>query len=530
LPKANSDPPDSLVRLVLAVITGLLLALAAPGLARAHAELRGTDPAADSVLDRLPDAVALRFSEPVGVLTLSWLLPDGREFQAGAEAGANNLSIDPPPEAGRGTYVLRWRVASTDGHPVGGALVFSVGEVSGTAAEAPEAERTALAAVALRAAMVCALVLSVGAAVFHVLVAPLGRRPLRLAAGLSVLVLPLGLMWLGAEGLDRLGFQVSSALQPRVWAEALYAPALRTVILAAVASLGGLLAIVTGSRGAALSAWALASLSFTVSGHALSASTRLAVPLTFLHGAALIFWVGSLLPLGLALVPLNPAGRAALLRRFSWPALAAVILLIGSGAGLILIRSVGIETLTTPWGQLLGVKLTLVAAMLALALWHRAWAIPQLERGQGGAEAATVRAEWLIGLVVLCLAMGFRLAPPPVAPVPDPPRAHLHSPRAMADIELSAAPPGAVSVNLFLADARMDPLDPLEVRLVLTDPTAGIGPLTVQANRHGPGLWVSAPVTLPSPGPWEVRLLLLVSDFEQLTLTGELELQGNDRP
>ncbi|MBD1203647.1 MAG: hypothetical protein H9533_05865 [Rhodobacteraceae bacterium] len=96
----------------------------------------------------------------------------------------------------------------------------------------------------------------------------------------------------------------------------------------------------------------------------------------------------------------------------------------------------------------------------------------------------------------------------------------------MADVVLSASPPGAVTIDLFLADGDFDPLDPQEVRLALADPAAGIGPLTIQATRQEPGHWITPPVTLPSPGPWQVKLMLLITDFEQVTLSGDLVAEG----
>ena len=528
--KTIVDLADFAARLALVLAATFLLALMPSGPALAHAEFRGSDPAANAVLERLPKGISLHFSEQVGVLTLSWLLPDGAEAPASAEAGADSLTIAPPTDVGRGTYVLRWRVASTDGHPVGGALVFSVGEVSGTAQSGTSADPSAVSVVVLRAAMVVALVLSVGAAVFHTLIAPLAQRPLRMAAGLAVLVLPFGLMWLGAEGLDRLGQPLMALFQPDAWAAALGAPALFSVILAVVAAPPAFLALFAGFRSAAILAWALVALSFAVTGHALSAPTRLALPLTFLHGAALLFWVGSLLPLGFAVMPLDAPVRAALLRRFSGPALIAVIVLVGTGAGLILIRPLGAETLATPWARLLGAKITLVAVMLALAVWHKGWVTPRLASGQDMAVRNTIRVEALLGVVVLCLAMGFRLAPPPVAHRADPPTVHIHTAKAMATIDLTAAPPGAVSLRVSLADGDFNLLEPQEVRLILTDPVAGIGPLAVEATRAEPGLWTTAPVSLPTPGPWEVRLMLLISDFEQVTLTGELKVKGPEKP
>jgi copper transport protein len=97
----------------------------------------------------------------------------------------------------------------------------------------------------------------------------------------------------------------------------------------------------------------------------------------------------------------------------------------------------------------------------------------------------------------------------------------------MADVSLSAAPPGAVTLHLMLADGDFVPLDPQEVRIDLTDPIAGIGPMTVQASREDAGVWSTTPVTLPSPGPWQVKLMLLISDFEQITISGELAAEGN---
>ncbi|NJM81106.1 MAG: copper resistance protein CopC/CopD [Tabrizicola sp.] len=519
----------SIAGMAFAVLLGLLSLLWA-SMANAHAEFRGSVPAQDSLLDGVPAVISLEFSEQVGVLALTWHLPGGREVAAVGAAGATTLTVQPPPDAGRGTYVLQWRVASADGHPVGGALVFSVGEVTGSASPGAEGSATASATVAFRAAMVAALVLSVGAAVFQTLFAPVPPGVARLATPLAVLVMPLGVLWLGAEGLDRLGLPFGAFFQDDVWGQALASPVARTVALAMVAAALALGALLMQWRLAAFSAWALAALSFTLSGHALSAPSWTALPLTFLHGAALLFWVGSLLPLAAAMIPLPPAGRAKFLRRFSRPAVAAVLVLVGSGAGLILMRPLAVETLATPWARLLGVKLALVAAMLALALWHRARAVPQLERGQAAPVARTIGLEAALGLVVLCLAMGFRLAPPPTTPLADPPSVHIHTTKAMADVALSATPPGAVSVSLMLADADFVPFDPQEVRLDLTDPVAGIGPLTVQAKRDETGVWSTAPVTLPSPGPWEVRLMLLISDFEQVTLTGTLATIGMGQP
>jgi CopC domain len=54
-------------------------------------------------------------------------------------------AVDLPGGLSRGTHLVSWRVVSADGHPVGGALTFSVGEPSVTCAAAGAANAPASA-------------------------------------------------------------------------------------------------------------------------------------------------------------------------------------------------------------------------------------------------------------------------------------------------------------------------------------------------------------------------------------------------
>jgi copper transport protein len=502
-------------------VAGFLLTILFCLPALAHAEFRGSDPAQNSVLDALPAAVTLRFSEQVGVLVLEWRLPDGNLHPAIGEAGAEVLKVQPPSDAGRGTYVLRWRVASADGHPVGGSLVFSVGEVTGAAPETRSAT-TSLPVVVARGAFVLALVLSVGAAVFHHAVAPVMAGHARRASLTAVLVLPLGLIWIGVEGADRLGLPLREAASIEAIKEGLQSPILFTVILATLVAPLVFGALQGGSRLAALASLGLAALSFSVSGHALSAPGQIAPVLTALHAAAIIVWVGGLMPLALAM---QGADRLLILRRFSVVALPAVVVILGSGSALALLHWGRPDVLESDWARLLGAKLLLVAVMLALALWHRFRAMPLLSGAADVPVRRSVLAEAVLGLAVLTLAMGFRLAPPPSAtttPPSDSVAIHIHTDKAMVDLATTAPFPGTTGFRLTLADGDFVPLDPKEVTLALTDSTSGIGPLIASAKQAGPGEWAVAPMTLPTPGPWEVRITLLITDFEQISLTGTL--------
>jgi copper transport protein len=171
----------------------------------------------------------------------------------------------------------------------------------------------------------------------------------------------------------------------------------------------------------------------------------------------------------------------------------------------------------------------LVALLIGLALRNRFVEAPALAAGAAGAApriARAIRAEIILGLAILALASGFRLAPPPralIAPA-EPLYAHIHGERAMADIRLTPGRAGPVEVTLGFQTVDFAAFVPKEVEVVFAQPEAGIEPIRLDALQRGDGTWHAGPVTLPRPGDWEVTLRLLVTDFESVTLTDTLSL------
>lgn len=115
----------------------LLVAAAAVGLgaagAQAHTQLLSSTPADGAVLSQAPATVTLVFEEA--------LLPDLDTISINDADGTNvasekitpsgtELSIDWPAGLPAGTYQVAYRVVSADGHPVTGAISFSIGEGS----------------------------------------------------------------------------------------------------------------------------------------------------------------------------------------------------------------------------------------------------------------------------------------------------------------------------------------------------------------------------------------------------------------
>jgi len=118
----------------------LLAALAfAPG-AMAHALVEQISPADRARLDSGPGRVEVRFTEPVQLLQQSDLtVVDARgetvSSGPGAVQQADAAVIEVPvrPRLAPGSYTVRWRVVSSDGHIIPGASVFAVGDVPLTA-------------------------------------------------------------------------------------------------------------------------------------------------------------------------------------------------------------------------------------------------------------------------------------------------------------------------------------------------------------------------------------------------------------
>ena len=131
-------------------------------------------------------------------------------------------------------------------------------------------------------------------------------------------------------------------------------------------------------------------------------------------------WLGGLLALGYVLMLArrfpsaehNAQALAALIR-FSGMGYAAVAILIGSGLvnAWLLVGSPGRLT-TTPYGQLLFVKLCLLAGMLALAAQNRFRLVPALQRSKEGCLSAesslrvlrrNVIGEQMLGLAIVLI-------------------------------------------------------------------------------------------------------------------------------
>lgn len=124
-------------------LAGLLLVPTASA-AAAHDELVGSDPAPGAALDSAPAAVRLDYSADVLTFGAAVVVADADgTWQTGEPVlDGSSVSVALDPAMPDGAYEVRWRVVSSDGHPITGLVPFTVGDVAPAPAGDPVAEPT----------------------------------------------------------------------------------------------------------------------------------------------------------------------------------------------------------------------------------------------------------------------------------------------------------------------------------------------------------------------------------------------------
>ncbi|WP_081655077.1 copper resistance CopC family protein [Amycolatopsis orientalis] len=129
------------IRLLSAILFGLLATLFPNPAADAHSFLESSTPAKDSAIATAPAKIVLTFNEPLdsGFTELTVVGPDGAthwESAAATVAGAE-LSAPVKPLGPAGKYTVDYRIVSADGHPVSGSYSFTLTKPGPGASAAP---------------------------------------------------------------------------------------------------------------------------------------------------------------------------------------------------------------------------------------------------------------------------------------------------------------------------------------------------------------------------------------------------------
>ncbi|MFJ1780516.1 copper resistance CopC/CopD family protein [Streptomyces anulatus] len=421
----------ALLAALLSLVFGLLLAGAGP--ASAHAALTGSDPQDGAVVDTAPKEVTLSFSEAIAVGDDSIRVLDPSGKRADTEAEPRDLSEGGTVRYGvalhsglpDGTYTVAWQAISADSHPISGAFTFSIGAPSETtvALSSQEAGGGPVGVVydIARYAAYGGFVLLVGGSAFVLIcwrggasALPMQRLVVRgwltlTAATLVMLLLRNPYTGSGkfADAFDLAGLQ--SVLDTKPGAALVSRLLLLGAAALFIAVLFGTyarredeqerkdltfgLAVGGGVVAAGIAAtWAMSEHAST------GIQASIAMPVDVAHLLAVAAWLGGLASLLVALYRTPDIGSAAV-RRFSAVAFASVVVLAATGIYQSW-RQVGSwSALTgTRYGQLLIIKVALIAVLLAVAWFSRRWTgrltdASGAEVGSSGAEVVSSEAE-----------------------------------------------------------------------------------------------------------------------------------------
>ncbi|MFD8391470.1 copper resistance protein CopC [Streptomyces sp. NPDC059680] len=570
--------------LLCAGLLALLLGTAAP--ASAHASLRTTDPADGGLLRAAPSRVTLTFTESVGLLTDSFRVydPANHRLRTGpaehAPGRPDTARVSLPARLATGTYTVAWRVVSADSHPVSGALTFSVGTRTATAASpAPDdTENPATAALYNIARYLAYLSLAVllGTAAFVAYCRPPTAAPLRtpvLAAAWTLIATTAALYLLRTpyeEGTPPT-LSVSSLTHPAATRPGALLLTRLTLLLLAGAGMALLRArrrrlprrttlAVAGALSLPLA------LTWTAAEHA-SAGIQVppAITAATLHLLAMGTWLGGLA----ALLRTLPRTSLTTLARFSRLAFASVTVLVLTGVYQSW-RGLGSwQALTdTTYGRTLLAKLAAVTALLLAAACSRAWTTrvtrePRLAVARVPEPATgpplppepptppppppfhilrrSVLVEAAVGAVVLALTTLLTSTVPgraaeeaaatatPASGIPTasvttiPFDVGTPGGRGKVQITLDPGRVGRSSVQavVYGPDGGLSTVP--ELRVTLTLPAQHLGPLDTRITDRG-GYWSTGSFDLPLPGTWTLKATIRISELDQVTVSAPVRV------
>lgn len=338
-----------------ATLTAVLLALALPAGAAAHARLVGSKPADGAVLATPPADVRLLYDDQIrpagGDLAVD---AHGRSVLGGKAHREGSRVLVVPLRSGltKGSYTVRWRVISNDGHLISGVVAFGIGTKPVATLTAGGGGPSAWA-VLLRLLLFAGLLTAGGAALT-------GR--LLEAGRLETLVVGVGLALAAAGGFGLL------ALEPGAGATRFGHFTEATAIVASAGAGAALLSLALPALGLAASATAVLALAGpTLAGHALDRRhlRGLIALADYVHLAAAAVWIGGLV---LLTVGNSPVAR----RRFPWIAAGAVGVLGVASVGRAVAAFPSFSSLVdTGYGRAVLVKTGIVAAVLAVGWSNR---------------------------------------------------------------------------------------------------------------------------------------------------------------
>jgi copper transport protein len=409
-----------------ALVIAAVGVLALPANAFAHATLVRTSPGFAQRLQASPHTVTLSFDQYVEHVPYAIRLYSAHgEIPVPKIRNEGRRLVASVPKLRAGGYTVRWHALSGDGHVVSGVFTFGVRARAPAVTQAFGASGPTRTEDIVRWLYFLSLALVVGGLGFRLLVAR-RRLPDRFFAltGIGVfatLNVGIAAFLLRAEDALQLPFarllygDLSPIARTRFGA-AFTAMTLGFALVAALLFLAWLT-----ERDVFLWPAFLIGLAFvsglSLSGHSAAdaGSSWKSELADWAHLSAACLWIGGLIQLVAVVWPLMPELRRAALLAFSRLATICVGVLLLAGVYLAILRLPQLNDLwTTGYGQILLLKIGLVALAFAWGGLHKLRAVPIVARdGAVPRLRASLAGESMIGMIVLLVAAFLVNAKPP---------------------------------------------------------------------------------------------------------------------
>jgi len=524
-------PTDMSLRRLLArlalVVVALLTVLAPAQLASAHAILLTSEPAPSAILDQSPTEIALFFNEAVDTVfgRVRILDSSGNVIQIVKpirDAANQSIVRAPLSSLDEGTYVVIWRVASADSHPVQGSFSFQVGNRStdvSAISNGQVLERHGLASLfdVIRWVTYLGVVLLIGGigllqAVRTDRLSP--RSTLALVGGWAFAALGT-LEGLIAYGPHVSGYKIYRAVDLSLLSETLTTQygKMQLVRLVLLGIIGALIAVIQfrGTWWWKFGAWASlvgVTLTLSLAGHPVATNpVVLSVGLDMLHMLAVSLWVGPLLIIVYdrnMWLASDESMSAPSLQWFSRTAGFAVpvIVLTGTLQAWLMMDGLG-DVLENRYGRTLIVKVCLVIVLVALGGVSRV----AMQRKQSGSLRQSMGIEVLFGLIILALTSALVAMPQQGVLQPAPLSSTIFQGQMIVELSLTSARVGQSEVHVAIAsaDGTFVQIESATARLSMPSRNIPNGP--IELEETGPNHF-SGVTEFAYSGEWILEVLV----------------------
>ena len=529
----------------LLVILSLFLFLF-PSISSAHAYIKKSTPLENETVEKVPTKVTISFDESIQPSFNSIKVFDSEGNRVDKKNGRIDpkqpfiLKSDLKKNLTNGSYRIKWKVVSSDGHPVEGVIPFQIGEKGqdSTAIENETKGYTPKAdLIIIRWLQYLSNACYVGLIFFYMVILPKELRETGLvdkrfrkliSTGLILLFiiillgLPLqatiesGLPWSEVFTFSTFENMLMNTNYGQSWL-------IQIAILLTLTLLTSFIGLAESTKRIILWACfclgAAMVLTKAVTSHASGQTNQvLAIAMDFLHLLAASIWIGSLIGfVGMLSFRKKPELKQEYLKMvksFSkWGILLVLILTLTGLYGSFLYIPNFSALFQTNYGQVLFCKVSLFLLMLILA------AVNFIKGKRGTAEGlrATLKGELLLGLIILVLSVVLTNLPTAM----QSPGPFNETKKVNQDMQVSLkATPNIIGVNLFevtLKDREGKPIKDIEqMHLTFTMLEMDMGKETVNLTKIAEGKYEVKGLHFSMAGRWNVHVHVLTKSLESI--------------